>query len=432
MQRLLPWTLMIVVLFLSACESSGTRDMRLKELVREQERLALAKEEKPSIPGLLYQQDLFIKSTQVDIAGFNIQNRHDLTDNSFEKLDEQLAAFQKTLNDTAQRIAAAEEYISRHPDSYLPSEIGAFEELKKDYLKSKNRYDLRVKFFEPYKAEFAVEKRRSEARKAKFKQVVLDFIKVKNIPPESILVTDDWIFYIDEAVLKNGKISIRSHLSLLPDCQSSLRLPVHAFHNGQNLGQVVSHLETDIRRPWQTRSGSSGGSSGRNFDYTQVINIEDISIPPTGILELLVETGTDSSATVHANYSGVELPKVVIGSTIVLQGRREGGHLYLPVQFQTEGKSVTHECLVDTGATITTVPKSILKISTEEEGQFSTANGLVKLPVASSMVTVGAIAKELRIALSSDNDTALLGANFFEGFVYTIDLENSAVYLVKR
>ena len=120
------------------------------------------------------------------------------------------------------------------------------------------------------------------------------------------------------------------------------------------------------------------------------------------------------------------------GTTMVLHGRRQGSQLFLRVTIEAEGHEYLCECLVDTGATYTTVAKAQVPIAPTGKHEFTTANGQVLMPFATAAVTVGEITKEISVALSPNLRVNLLGANFFEDFVYTIDLENSAIYLLKR
>jgi predicted aspartyl protease len=179
-----------------------------------------------------------------------------------------------------------------------------------------------------------------------------------------------------------------------------------------------------MQRPWNS-------SVGINTPCEHKINVVDAGLPATGIVEVLIE-GFDFKKTLEINYGGTEQKIVKAGATIVLYGRRDGSHIILPVTFDGEGNKFTRDCLVDTGATLTTAPRSLLHVASTEERQFSTANGVVKMPIGKAMVSVGELSREISVAMTSSDEVSLLGANFFDDFVYTIDLENNAIYLIKR
>ncbi len=120
------------------------------------------------------------------------------------------------------------------------------------------------------------------------------------------------------------------------------------------------------------------------------------------------------------------------GTKLTLHGRRQGSQIFLRTKVSAGGKQYVCECLVDTGATFTTIAQAQLPIEVTGRHEFTTANGQIVMPFVAADVTVGDISKEVGVALSPGLRVNLIGANFFEDFVYTIDLENSAIYLLKR
>ncbi|HND61797.1 MAG TPA: retropepsin-like aspartic protease [Opitutaceae bacterium] len=120
------------------------------------------------------------------------------------------------------------------------------------------------------------------------------------------------------------------------------------------------------------------------------------------------------------------------GAKLTLHARRQGSQLFVAVTVAAGGKSFPCECLVDTGATMTTVNQSQVQLPAVGQHEFSTANGQVQIPYARANVTVGTVQKEVAVALAPALRINLLGADFFEDFLYTIDLEGSAIHLVKR
>jgi len=135
---------------------------------------------------------------------------------------------------------------------------------------------------------------------------------------------------------------------------------------------------------------------------------------------------------VEKPHRGTLVQDLKPGSRTVLHGRRQGSQLFLRVNIEANGGNYLCECLVDTGATMTTVAKAQVPLQPTDRNEFTTANGQISMPFAKAAVTVGDITKEIGVAVAPTLRVNLLGANFFEDFVYTIDLENSAIYLVKR
>lgn len=120
------------------------------------------------------------------------------------------------------------------------------------------------------------------------------------------------------------------------------------------------------------------------------------------------------------------------GAKLTLPARRQGSQLFVQVTVAAGGKTFPCECLVDTGATMTTLNQSQVPLPSVGQHEFSTANGQVQIPYARANVTVGTVTKEVAVALAPGLRINLLGADFFEDFLYTIDLQGSAIHLVKR
>ncbi len=135
---------------------------------------------------------------------------------------------------------------------------------------------------------------------------------------------------------------------------------------------------------------------------------------------------------VEQPHRGTLVQDLKPGSRTVLHGRRQGSQLFLRVNIEANGGNYLCECLVDTGATMTTVAKAQVPLEPTGRNDFTTANGQISMPFTKAAVTVGDITKEIGVAVAPTLRVNLLGANFFEDFVYTIDLENGAMYLVKR
>lgn len=413
LQQLCP--LMVAVLFFGGCSTS-------------REHTAYSYEPTPDI---IFGTTIFCmlgEAAQVDTAMIEARANH--SESSMALVNKLSAEFREYLDEVSRKIADAEAYLSRHPSAFYSDQLA---KQKHQYEKSKTSFENEVKDFQLTQAEFVVEQRRSVARRDKRKQLVLDFIRLKQIPGQSILDDANSVFYIEGAAIVDGKLIIHSHLEIMPDCHQAGALEVHASVNGQSLGRVVEQqLIADGERcrydNWAFRSAK------KSYDMTHIFEAGDLDVPAGGSVELsLTRFGRPAfNRPAIVEYNGLARPAVKIGGTIVLQGRREGNHLFLPVKFKSGEQALTHECLLDTGASLTTIPKSLLHIETKESRMFETANGRVRSPVADSIVTVGDISKNIKIALSADVNTSLLGANFFESFVYTIDLENSAIYLVAR
>jgi TPR repeat protein len=131
----------------------------------------------------------------------------------------------------------------------------------------------------------------------------------------------------------------------------------------------------------------------------------------------------------------IATPQTNPGGMFVLKGKKENGHLLLPVAFNIDGAKKTISLLLDTGASYTVIPRSFYgagkSVSNLKSVGLDTANGRVTAPIVSLGVSVSGLSKTVEVAIMPD-DVGLLGVNFFEGYIYTIDIEKESVYLQKR
>lgn len=291
---------------------------------------------------------------------------------------------------------------------------------EKRYLEYRGQYKMWMAFITPYRAELEVEKKRTESRRAKYKELILSYIKTANVPQSNILITSDYIYYVESAVLQKGQLKINSHLVYYP-ASVQTTIVIHASYDGRSLGHAVTELGT----------GEPKETQGVDISCLHLLDVEDAGMPDSGTVEVVVESdGVREKLMLTYNHSTNTVSTKA--TEIVLHCRREGDHLILPAKFQEDENQKIFECLVDTGASITTIARPPFPTSIRKEVSFQTANGVVILSVAASHISVGEVQKELNVAFSDSGGVNLLGANFFTDFVYTIDLENSAIYLIER
>ena len=114
--------------------------------------------------------------------------------------------------------------------------------------------------------------------------------------------------------------------------------------------------------------------------------------------------------------------------------KRTGSHLAVPVTLDIHGELVETELVLDTGASITVVPRSVYvrgnakPIETLPRRRLLTVGGPVTAYIDQIGISTSAYSKETVIAIS-DTDARLLGANYFEGSVFTVDLDRESVYI---
>jgi len=124
----------------------------------------------------------------------------------------------------------------------------------------------------------------------------------------------------------------------------------------------------------------------------------------------------------------------VVTGAKVIHCRREGMHLKVPVRLDIHGVDVKCSMLLDTGASLTVLAKSVYNrgLARPLDGLkrilLKTANGPMTCPVDRLYVSTTAYGRTLPVALTNDS-MSLLGANYFVGHRLTIDLNRECIYV---
>jgi hypothetical protein len=120
--------------------------------------------------------------------------------------------------------------------------------------------------------------------------------------------------------------------------------------------------------------------------------------------------------------------------TKVIHCRRAGMHLKVPVRLDIHGVEVKCSMLLDTGASLTVLAKSVYNrglarpLGSLRSIRLKTANGPMTCALDTLRVITVAYSRTIPVALTNDS-MSLLGANYFAGYRITIDLDRECIYV---
>jgi hypothetical protein len=118
--------------------------------------------------------------------------------------------------------------------------------------------------------------------------------------------------------------------------------------------------------------------------------------------------------------------------TQVIACRRVGRHLKVPVQLDIHGVIVPTTMILDTGSTMTVLPKALYNqglakpLDSLRTVQTRTANGILTCPVDRVGVSTSAFGKAMPVLLINSS-MALLGTDYFSGYRFTVDLDQEHI-----
>ena len=118
----------------------------------------------------------------------------------------------------------------------------------------------------------------------------------------------------------------------------------------------------------------------------------------------------------------------------IIRCQRVGLHLKVPVTLDIHGVKIRTSMILDTGASMTVLAKSLYNrgiakpLDSLARIRLKTANGFITCPVDRLTISTSAYTKTISVALTNDS-TSLLGANYFSDRRITMDLNNECIYV---
>lgn len=339
-----------------------------------------------------------------------------------------LAQYESALKNLELSIIENENYLRDNGFMYHSESVDKYRRFlnnkQNEYNKLRDRYTLEM-------AELQVEQKKYTSKVRSYRELIWKTIHLQDIPKESVLETEDGIFYIRSIKSEGHYLIIEAFLAEFPKCRMAIN-KIYASANGESLGLTERILPKN--ESWHNRIPNDSGSN-TSLKYRIDLKNSDIHIPSEGDTIKISITGLNINNNISFTLNSATSPfqNEVEGTAISLRGKRKGNHILLPLTIKTGGVEIERECMLDTGASITTVyMEDHDKLKFDRVASFKTANGIVSLPVVNSHVRSGEMTRIIDIAFSKSSELNLLGANFFSGYIYSIDIENASIYLIKR
>lgn len=114
-----------------------------------------------------------------------------------------------------------------------------------------------------------------------------------------------------------------------------------------------------------------------------------------------------------------------------IRGTRTGDHLIVPITVTGHSGKLSVDALFDTGASRVCLPSDMSKhFSITDKISVSTANGDILAQCARGKVSTGDFERDVGIVFIPGQQ-ALLGAAYFSGAKYTVDIENAEIIIVE-
>jgi len=114
-------------------------------------------------------------------------------------------------------------------------------------------------------------------------------------------------------------------------------------------------------------------------------------------------------------------------NAIKIDFQEKNGHIFIPIIVVGEYGSYETIMMLDTGASMTVISLELAQKTGHEDlnevarRTFSTVKGLISCPIVQREVIVGDIYKKQNVAVNLEDDSNLLGVDFFESREYIID-----------
>jgi clan AA aspartic protease (TIGR02281 family) len=134
----------------------------------------------------------------------------------------------------------------------------------------------------------------------------------------------------------------------------------------------------------------------------------------------------------EAKRKGMEFSRY---NAIKISFHEKYGHIFVKVIVIGKGDSYEVEMMLDTGASMTVISSELAQKTGYEDlngisrRTFSTAKGLMSCPIVQREIIVGDIYKKQAVAVNLEDDSNLLGMDFFGSREYIIDNPSQCIYI---
>ena len=127
------------------------------------------------------------------------------------------------------------------------------------------------------------------------------------------------------------------------------------------------------------------------------------------------------------------LNSIMLGISIIVGALITGSTSIMDNTFEIANAFISGFCL--TGASMTIISFELAQKTGHEDlnevarRTFSTVKGLISCPIVQREVIVGDIYKKQNVAVNLEDDSNLLGVDFFESREYIIDNPSKCIYI---
>jgi hypothetical protein len=389
--------------------------------------------------------DIFGMENSIDDLSYQ-KGSYEIAERMINRFGNKMKEHKAKIHNFKSIIENTEIFLKSNPDDTISKALSSFRENLKKYEDIINGYEERFKAsqykFELLKDQYLADKRKEDARRKSYKEHILKGIDDIGINSEYFFSNESTIGIIESLYYFQKKIYLTVRLIILPHSHAN----IDHFHL---YDKFTGHLGSpeDKSDSWLYSSRDEG--EPRVYTYKRVFSAENI--PNNGELKLILQ-GSNVNYEKTLKYTELDYSKTIPTSNIndfskkdvkekdfvseitKIQGKRKGDHILIPGHLDIHGKEIDTELLLDTGASVTTISYDLYKkgnsinLNDLKRKKFQTANGIVMAYIDQLKLKTSAYTKEIEVAIIN-NDVSLLGANYFEGNVYTIDLTNECIYI---
>ena len=292
--------------------------------------------------------------------------------------------------------------------------------------------------FELAKARIATSLARRQAVRSEAQEAVSGALLKQGIV-ESQMVSHAHFSLALDAVADSRRLIVRARLFVLPHSTVAMSWgDFHVFDGQQHLGnpeKAVSQVRNSPRY-WLLDDSSTS-------QELLIVMVFPIDGRTPGAVQVKAKIGSGEHwFCLASDEFALNVPVRVEAQVSdalpglgVIRGRRQGGHLYFDADVDVHGRAVKARMMLDPGATICVLPEKLYRLGNAKDASqlqrlgFDTANGRIECGVDELVVTIGAVKRRCRVAISADESSALLGAEFLGDAPYSVDLANEYVVL---
>lgn len=317
-------------------------------------------------------------------------------------------------------------------------------------LQNANKVEVKLQYLEriisecrqklaPYRDVYLADKKHKELTCSVFASHIKKVTKEMGINARTLLSNENCLLQVEDIISAEKKTVIYLRLVSYPYKRADINTVI-AYSGVMNLGSAKK-IKTILSKKYRDKEDPCETIYEFHFSKAKALIAGDeirLLIKGNNVdFDYKTRVLAGQKSMMSRNLVSTNLKRGLTTDLQIIVCKRRGNHLYVPCKLIINNKSVRTDLMLDTGASYTVIGKSCYRqisnrnLSILKKRVFNTANGTITMAMDDIVVETAAYSVPLKVSISSDENVALLGADYFNTKLFTVDIQGERIYIHK-